>query len=88
MIELGRKSQISGAKTWRTFSMDQRPKRMPEFSEGHTIVCGLEEEGTEGERIFICETPEDVHALYDEHATSHAIHTSWYHSDALNNAVA
>ena len=86
MIELGLKSQISGVKDWATFRICRRPKNMPRVPKGHTIVCGFDE--GDGERMFICETLEHVHALYDEHAMGHAIHIAWYNTNALNDAVA
>jgi len=89
MIELGRKSQIQGAEHWPTFPMFfSRPTKMPKIPKGHTIVCGLEQEGAEGERMFICETPEDVHTFYDEHARGHALRISWYHTDSIQNSPA
>jgi hypothetical protein len=38
--------------------------------------------------MFICETLEHVHTLYDEGAKGRAVHISWYHTAALNNAAA
>jgi hypothetical protein len=87
MIELGNKSQVSGAEHWPTFYLYRRPKKMPKVPRGHTIVCGFEEEGTEGERMFICETLEQVHVFYNESAKDRAVHISWYHTDALNAAI-
>ncbi len=88
MIELGNKAQVSGAEHWPTFHLYRRPKKMPIVPKGHTIVCGFEEAGAEGERMFICETLEHVHTLYDEGAKGRAVHISWYHTAALNNAAA
>jgi hypothetical protein len=88
MIELGKKSKIVGMKPWSTFRLYRRPNTMPKVPEGHTIVCGIEQDGTEDERMFICETFGDVQALYDEHAMGHTARITWYHTDALNNAPA
>jgi len=86
MIELGKKSQITGIKQWPTFHMYRRPKHIPKVPEGHTIVCGLDQ--GDGERIFICETLEHMQMLYDEYVMGHAIHITWYHTDAFDDAVA
>ena len=85
MIELGGKSQVIGAEYWSTFRMRRRPRQMPDIPKGHTIVCGFKEAGIEGERLFICETLEQILALYDEYANDNTVHISWYHTGALNN---
>jgi len=56
---------------------------MPRFPKNHTIICGLEREGVEGERMFICETPEHMQTFYHEHIADHTAHIKWYHTDAL-----
>jgi hypothetical protein len=88
MIELGRKSQIAGAEHWPTFGVYRDPRKMPKVPKGHTIACGIEQEGAEGERIFICETPEDMQMLYHEHVMGHTTRIRWYHTDALSATAA
>jgi hypothetical protein len=87
--ELGRKSQVIGdeVKHWPTFHLYKRPKKMPNVPKGHTIVCGVEQDGAEGERLFICETLEDVCTLYDVHVMGQTTHITWYHTDALKRPV-
>ncbi len=85
MIELGRKSQVVGVEHWPTLSVLKNPTKMPKVPKGHTIVCGIEQAGAEGERMFICETPEDMQTFYHEHVTGHATRIRWYHTDALKN---
>lgn len=83
IVELGRKSQIEKAGRWQRFSIDQYPAEMPDIPKDHTIACGLEQEGAEGERMFLCEILEDVQNFWREHAAAHGVHLSWYHTAAL-----
>jgi len=83
MIELGSKSQIAGAEHWPTFGVYQNPVKMPRVPKGHTIICGLEQEGDEGERMFICETLEHMRTFYNEHVARHTTRIKWYHTDAF-----
>lgn len=87
MIELGRKSQIVGAEHWPTFRVYRNPTKMPKVPKGHVIACGIEQGGSEGERIFICETPEDMQTFYYEHVTGHTTRIKWYHTGALSKTA-
>lgn len=88
MIKLGDKSQIAGAKDWPTFRILRRPNKMPKVPKGHTIVCGIEEDGGEEEQMFPCEELHTLQLLYDQHARGHTGRITWYHTDALDkNAV-
>ncbi len=83
MTEFGRKSQIAGAEDWSTFSVLEEPSTMPKVPKGHTIICGLEQEGAEGERMFMLKTLEDVQRLYNQDATGNTTRIHWYHTNAF-----
>jgi len=87
MVKLGNKSQVAGAEHWPTFTVWRNPTKMPKLPEGHTVVCGIEQEGDEEEQMFICETPEQMQLLHHEYISGHATRIKWYHTGALNNAV-
>jgi hypothetical protein len=84
IVELGRKSQIEKEKVeqLQKFSIDH-PAKMPKIPKGHTIVCGLEQDGAEGERIFLCETRKDVQDFWRKNADLHGVQVSWYHTAAF-----
>jgi hypothetical protein len=82
-IELGRKSQIKEPERLRKFSIKAYPATMPNIPEGHTIVCGLEQDGAEGERIFHCETLKEVQDFWRKYASLQSVQLSWYHTAAI-----
>jgi hypothetical protein len=83
IVELGRKSQIEKSERLRKFSIDKYPAKMPKLPKGHTIVCGLEQDGAEGERMFLCETLKDVQNFWHKQAVLQSVHVSWYHTAAF-----
>lgn len=87
MVELGKKSQIIGAEHWPTFSVLKNPTKMPRLPKGHMVICGIERDGEEGERMFICETVEHMQAFYHEHVAGHATRIKWYQTGALSDTV-
>jgi hypothetical protein len=85
IVELGRKSQIEKSDQWRKFSIDQYPAKMPKIPKGNTIVSGLEQDGAEGERIFLCETLKDVQDRWRKYAALQGVRVSWYHTAAFQS---
>ena len=83
IVELGRKSQIEKPDRLREFSIDQYPAKMPKIPKGDMIVCGIEQDGAEGERIFLCDTLKDMQDLWRKHTAERGVHLSWYHTAAF-----
>jgi hypothetical protein len=83
IIEFGRKSQIENPEQLLRFPINRYPAKMPKIPKGHTIVCGLEQDGAEGERMAICETLEDVQNVWRKSSVLRSVHVSWYHTAAL-----
>jgi hypothetical protein len=84
MIELGKKSQIVGADQWptvRVFVLG-KPRKMPSIPEGRTLVCGIDY--GEGQRIFVCDSLDEMQTLYYDYAAGHAVNISWYHAPAID----
>jgi len=81
MIELGKKSEIFGAEKLEplnpiSFGGIGRPMVMPRVPQDHKVICGYDQ-GL-GERIFVCETLEEMQYLYDAYARGGALRIHWY----------
>jgi hypothetical protein len=53
-----------------------RPTRMPFVPDGQRVICGYNE--GEGERVYICETLEDMQELYDYCVKNKISQINWY----------
>lgn len=49
---------------------------MPTVPEGHSVICGFDQ-GL-GERMFVCETLEDMKELYSKYSMGYALRIHWY----------
>jgi hypothetical protein len=77
MIELGKRDEIFGAELLKPLQeIYGRPTSMPRVPEGHLVICGYDQ-GL-GERIFVCESVEDMLTLFDNYASGGALRISWY----------
>lgn len=56
-----------------------RPATMPVVPEGSSLICGYDQ-GL-GERMFVCESLEDMQTLYDAYAAGGALSINWYTGD-------
>jgi hypothetical protein len=85
IVELGRKSQIEKPERLRRFSIDEYLKNRQIVPKKNIIICGLEQDGVEGERIFICETRKDVQNFWlkQKRAVPQNVQVSWYHTAAF-----
>ncbi len=80
MIELGKKSECFG--TERLVPLQKvygRPTQLPYVPEGSKVICGYDQ-GL-GERLFVCESVEDMQQLYDSYARGGALTIKWYSGD-------
>lgn len=78
MIELGKKEEIFGLELLAPIALHGRPSVMPTVPDDHKVViCGYNQ-GL-GERMIVCETLEDMQALYDAYARGGALEIHWYH---------
>jgi hypothetical protein len=77
MFELGKRSEIFGAELLKPLSIGYgRPSQMPSLPQGHDVICGYDQ-GL-GERMFVCESLEDMQQLYDSYARGYALYIYWY----------
>ena len=79
MIELGKKSEIFGADKLRLLNLSGWPNRMPTLVGKERVICGYNQ-GLD-ERMFVCESVEDMQRLYDAYARGGAISICWYIGD-------
>jgi len=77
MIELGKRDEVFGADLLQPLTIAGRPTRMPSLpSAEHKVICGYDQ-GL-GERLFVCESIEDLQQLYDAYAQGGALVINWY----------
>ena len=80
MQELGKKTEIFGSELLRPLTgfdaIHSRPDRMPTLRGKDKVICGYDQ-GL-GERMFVCDTLEDMQALYDAYASGGALRIHWY----------
>ncbi len=78
MIELGKKTNVAGADDMRRIcDISGRPTKMPSLpSKDHRVICGYDQ-GL-GERLFVCESLEDMQELYDAYYGGLALRIHWY----------
>lgn len=88
MIEIGKKAQVLDPSLLITLSISPspRPSSFPRLPHGRSVLCGLDE--GEGERLFICESLEDMQALYDHYRRESAISIAWYELPTVPMALA
>lgn len=76
MIELGKKSELFGVELLQPLEIFGRPTSMPYLSGDDKVICGYDQ-GL-GERMFVCESLEDMQILFDGYARGGAISIHWY----------
>lgn len=75
MLELGLRSQISGAEGLLPIEFG-RDTKFPELPDGHYLVCGFNR-GL-GESLSVCQSLADVTDLYERFDNGGAISIIWY----------
>lgn len=76
MVELGKKCEIFGADLLRPLQIYGRPTAMPKLNDKDRVICGYDQ-GL-GERMFVCESLEDMQQLHDAYARGGAVAIKWY----------
>ena len=82
VYEIGKKSEIFGADLLQPLRLsygetrDGRPVAMPRVPEGHKLICGLDVRIYE--KLYVCETVEDMQQLYDHYAEGMTLSINWY----------
>lgn len=77
MIELGKKSECFGVDLLVPLrNVHGRPTRLPPVPDGSQVICGYDQ-GL-GERLFVCESLEDMQLLYDGYRKGGALSIYWY----------
>lgn len=66
MIELEDKRRCFGADELEEFCVPERPNAMPMLKEDECVICAFEQDGEE--RMFHCESLEDMRLLFDSAA--------------------
>ena len=80
MIELGKKSECFGTELLVPLeNCLGRPKRLPIVPKGSAVICGYDQ-GL-GERLFVCESLEDMQQLYNSYTRGGALNIKWYSGD-------
>jgi hypothetical protein len=97
MIDVGLKKDNPGAdalvpvgdplmQPWRELYGDRqgRPNKMPYLPEGHSLFAGYVQIESQGERLFLCDTLEDLQHLWDSYAVGGAlVSPTWYSAPVL-----
>jgi uncharacterized membrane protein len=64
---------------WRSLRIKGRPTKMPNVREGRQIICRVRfHGGKQRELAIVCNSLEQMQALYDQHANKAII--SWHHT--------
>jgi hypothetical protein len=76
--DLGNKEEMFVADQFAELDLGRlRPDAMPELPDGHSLICGYEQQGL-GERMIVCDTLEDAQTLFDAWARGGALRIKWY----------
>lgn len=76
MHELGKKNNVLGVDQLIRLDISGRPKQVPILTGHYQVICGYDQ-GL-GERLFVCESLEDMQELYDACARGGALQINWY----------
>ena len=76
MIELGKRDEIFGIEMLVKLSISGKPTSMPSVPDDHSVMCGFDQ-GL-GEKLYVCESLEDMQHLYDSYAKGMALRITWY----------
>lgn len=83
MIELGKKSEIFGVDSLRQLKPNvdiqfnnSGPQGMPRLKDNEKLIVGYDQ-GV-GERMFVCDTLEEMQTLYNHYVAGSALHINFY----------
>jgi hypothetical protein len=96
VIDLGKRDKIFGADLLRDLDQAEklrcfaghgwgRPIAFPKLREGDSLICGYDQ-GL-GERLFVCDSLDDMQTLYNAYAGGGAFRVSWYTGEDVGSVA-